>query len=437
MNVNDFLAHEINRRKFLGASAVNAAGMAAGMVGIHAGAAAVAAMSSDVLRLGIIGVRSQGQMLALESLLTGEALVAAICDVDESVLRQAALAIEQRQGLRPRCESDFRHLLDDPQLDAVLIATPDHWHAMMTLLAVQAGKDVYLEVPVSHTIAEGQRLVEVVSQSGSIVQCGLQQRSGTHFQSAVRLVRSGQLGTVRLAKAWSAVRRKALSPQGDTPTPPGVDYDQWLGPAVARPFNANRFHHHWNRYWDYGSGELGTWGIHLLDIARWGLGLELPVRVSATGGLLHLGGDQQTPDTLLVNYEYPHGLLQWEHRQWSSHGNESRHTGLAFYGDRGTLVVDRSGWKVYDCQDKLTADASELKQSHLRNFFAAVRTRRSPVADLVTGHLSSTLCHLGNIAYRLGRDISVDPQTPDLVTSPEAVAFVRSEYRRPYTLPTG
>ncbi len=435
MNVNDFLALEVNRRRFLGTSALNAAGVAVGMVGLGAGIAAGAGSSLESIQLGVIGVRTQGQLLALESLQTGKARVVSLCDVDETILQRSADAVQQAQGHRPRCTSDFRRLLDDPQLDAVLIATPDHWHAVMTNMAVLVGKDVYVESPVSHTLDEGRQMVEAVRISGRIVQCGLQQRSGAHFQSAVAVVQSGQLGKVHLAKAWSAIRRKPLMQVADDAPPAGLDYDLWLGPAEARTYNSNRCHQHWNRFWDYGSGELGLWGVHLLDLARWGLGVELPVRVSATGGQLYFDGPQQTPDTLQVAYEYPQASIHWEHRQWTSHGSESRGAGVAFFGENGTLIVDRSGWKVYDTRDKLTADASELKQSHLLDFFEAVRTRRQPTADIVTGHISSALCHLGNIAYRLGRDISVDPDHADLVTNPEALALARCTYRTPFTLP--
>ena len=200
-----------------------------------------------------------------------------VCDVDESMRSRAAVAVEEAQHAMPRQIGDFRRMLDDPAIDAVVIATPDHWHALMTVLACQAGKDVYVEKPVSHSIAEGTAMLAAAEKHGRIVQCGLQQRSGAHFQSAIDVVRSGQIGNVRLAKAWSVHRRQSIGRTVDGSPPQGVDYDLWLGPAPQQPFNSNRFHYHWRWNWDFGTGELGNWGTHLLDIARWGLESSFPI----------------------------------------------------------------------------------------------------------------------------------------------------------------
>lgn len=389
---------------------------------------------SNVVRLGVIGVRSQGKSLAVEAGRLPGVRVASVCDVDESMRSRAAVAVEEAQHSKPRQMTDFRRMLDDPTIDAVVVSTPDHWHALMTILACQAGKDVYVEKPVSHSIAEGAAMLTAAEQHRRVVQCGLQQRSGTHFQSAVEIVRSGQIGNVRLAKAWSVHRRQSIGHSADGPPPHGVDYDMWLGPAPEQPFNANRFHYHWRWNWDFGTGELGNWGTHLLDIARWGLKVELPDRVAASGGRLYFDDDQQTPDTLTVNYSYPQATIVWEHRLWTPHGNEGRSAAVAFYGDEGTLVVDRSGWKVYDRRESLTADASELKQAHLANFVQSIRTRQQPNCDLRTGHISSTLCHLGNIAHRVGHEIAFDVQTNSIAGDATANALLSREPRQGWEL---
>ena len=330
----------------------------------------------------------------------------------------ASLAIAEKR--EPRWESDFRRVLDDSSIDAVVIATPDHWHAPMTILACQAGKDVYVEKPVSHNVREGQQMVAAARRYGRVVQSGLQQRSGTHFQSAVEFVRSGRLGAVHLAKAWTVHRRKPIGRKRDGMPPDGVDYDLWLGPAPLRPFNANRFHYNWHWFWDYGTGELGNWGTHMLDVARWGLGVGLPNGSRP----LAAGSTSTTTRRLLIRSScstpIPAPTIVWEHRLWSTHGMEGRSAAAAFYGEAGTLVVDRGGWKVYDLAETVACDSSEQPIAHLRNFVDCIKTRSRPAADIETGHVSSALCHLGNIAYRVGREVTFFPETATFAADREA-----------------
>jgi predicted dehydrogenase len=438
MNVDDFLKRAVNRRQFLGSSAKNAAGVAAGMVAL-AGATAVAGSKSspgERVRVATIGVRNQGKTLTAHLAGLPDVDVVALCDVDESLRPAATSAATDAHGKAPRWESDFRRILDDRTIDAVVIATPDHWHAPMTILACQAGKDVYVEKPVSHNVREGQQMVAAARRSGRVVQSGLQQRSGTHFQSAVDFVRSGKLGAVHLAKAWTVHRRKPIGRKRDSVPPDGVDYDLWLGPAPLRAFNANRFHYNWHWFWDYGTGELGNWGTHMLDVARWGLGVGLPTRISASGGRFHFDDDQETPDTLVVQYAYPRATIVWEHRLWSTHGVEGRSAAAAFYGEAGTLVVDRGGWKVYDLAETIASDSSEQPIAHLRNFIDCIKSRSRPAADIETGHVSSALCHLGNIAYRVGREVTFYPEVATFGTDREASLLLSREYRSPWDLPS-
>ncbi|HTI49917.1 MAG TPA: Gfo/Idh/MocA family oxidoreductase [Planctomycetaceae bacterium] len=423
----------LNRREFLGSSAMNAAGMAAGVVG-WAGVAATGAEPSERVRVGVIGIRNQGKVLATRLAGLPDVEVAALCDVDAGLLPVAGRAVEAVQGKLPRYEADFRRLLDDKAIDAVVIATPDHWHALMTILACQAGKDVYVEKPVSHALSEGTAMRVAARASSRVVQAGLQQRSGSHFQSAIEYVRSGRLGAVHLAKAWTVHQRKSIGMRKDAPPPEGVDYDFWLGPAAHRPFNPNRFHYNWHWFWEYGTGELGNWGVHLLDIARWGLQVDYPTQVAAPGGKHYFHDDQETPDTLHVNFAYPRSTITWEHRLWSSHGQEGRSAACAFYGDQGTLIVDRGGWKVYGQRESLTASPGELLEPHLRNFIDCVKSRRTPACDLETGIVSSALCHLGNIACRVGRTITVETATGEILHDAAARSLAGGEYRSPWKL---
>lgn len=410
----------LNRREFLGSSAINAAGAVAGVVG-WSGVAAASSSSLERITVGVIGIRNHGKLLATELSRMADVRVSAVCDVDTNLLPLASKAVEAAQGQAPCCESDFHRLIDDPTIDAIVVATPDHWHASMTILACQAGKDVYVEKPVSHSIAEGDAMIAAANSSRRIIQTGLQQRSGEQFRSAIEFVQSGKLGSVHLAKAWTAHQRKPIGFKGDASVPPGVKYDLWLGPAPARAFNPNRFHYNWRWFWDYGTGELGNWGVHLLDIARWGLGVDFPSRVSATGGKFYFRDDQETPDTLLVNFSYPSKTITWEHRLWTNQGQEGRSAAVAFVGDRGTLIVDRSGWKVYGQKDSFTAESSELLPAHLRNFIDCIKSRRSTNADLTSAHVSSAMCHLGNLAFRSGQNLNVAPRTNNQTTTDPGV----------------
>ncbi len=377
----------VDRRSFLQRSAGQAAvGVAAGL---SSWLPAQAAGSSPV-RVGVIGVRSRGLELAKALQQVPGVEIGALCDVDSQVLRDAAKRLEGPNRLS--LTADYRELLESDRIDAVLIATPDHWHATMGIDACLSGKDVYLESPATHSEQEWARLVATAARQRRIVQTGLQQRSAGFVQSAVKYLRDGNLGQVRYVRAWMACRRKPIGRRGDSVAPEGVDYAAWLGPAPQRAFNGNRFHGNWTRFWDYGSGELGLWGVHWLDVAGWALDLGGPVRVHAIGSQLHFADDQETPDTLAVHYQFesPHPVeVVWEHRTWTVHGNEGRTSGIAFYGDDGTLVLDRGGWKVYDRKDSPAENGGDLDTAHLASFIHAVRTREEPTASLLVARRPS------------------------------------------------
>lgn len=408
MNAEDFQKRDLSRRQFLGRSAQNAAGVAAGMVGLAGATVLAKGAASERVRLAVIGVRNQGKSLATGFASLPDASVVTLCDVDESVLPSAVQAVQKVQGTSPQTTRDFCEVLDDPKVDAVVIATPDHWHAAMTTLACEAGKDVYVETPVCHFGSEAARMLEAARANHRIVAAGLPQRSGQHFQSAIRLVQSGQLGQVTLAKAWFVQRRQPLAPATPIEPPAGVDFEAWLGPSPRRPFLANRFHYHWRWFWDHGSGELGAWGSQLLDVARWGLDVAWPERVAATNGRRVLADEAETPDSLHVQFDCGDKTVIWEHCTWSNHAPEGRTAAVAFFGERGTLVVDRGGWKVYDSKEPQTSDSSELALPHLADFIVAVKERRTPLVDLQAGVISAGWGQLAAISHRLGREVLVD-----------------------------
>src|SRR5262249_2980239 len=241
-----------------------------------------------------------------------------------------------------------RRVLQDKNLTALVVAAPDHWHALATIWACQAGKHVYVEKPVSHNVFEGRKMVEVARKHNRVVQAGTQRRSAAHYASARDLARPGKLGRAPFIRTWTAGNRPSIGHVKDGQPPRGVDYDLWLGPAPQRPFNANRFHYKWHWHWDYGTGELGNNGIHALDMARFVANLDSPQRVSAGGGKYFYDDDQQTPDTHVATFDFAGTCVVWEHRIWSRTGFEGQPWGLALYGERGTLIFTNKGWHVTD-----------------------------------------------------------------------------------------
>jgi len=309
--------------------------------------------------------------------------------------------LEEMGRREPHQFQDYRKLIESPQVDAVVVATPDHQHFPMALHALETGKPLYLEVPVTHSPEESEVLLDLQTKSRVLIQTGLTHRSGPHFLSAIQYLRSGQLGRVYLAKAWATHRRQSIARQTDSTPPAEVDYPAWLGPDRQLAYRSNRFHYHWRWHWDLGAGELGNWGVHLLDLASWGLEVKRPARVISTGGKFAFDDDQQTPDTQQVCFEFGHCAIQWEHRQWSPHANEGRSSGVAFYGEQGTLILDRGGWKVYGKKKGASCAGTDATSAHCRNFLDAIRGKSVLAADLSTGLTASNLCHAGNAAYRL------------------------------------
>ena len=379
----------------------------------------------------------------------------ALCDVDDA---QAAIAqkemldadtVKQKPELVTR---DFRRVLDRKDIDAVIVATPDHWHALPTILACQAGKDVYVEKPLALSIGEGRAMVNAARKNDRVVQMGTQQRSATHYTDAVEYVKGGKLGRVRLVRTWAYLDWKGETPVvPDGPVPRGVDYDLWLGPAPARPFNKNRFHFTFRWYWDYAGGLMTDWGAHMIDIANWAMGIKAPSSAVSFGGKFGYPTDaMETPDTQQVVWAYPGFTMIWEHALGIGRGPEGREHGVAFVGEYGTLVIDRGGWEVYAETDRIDKRIREYKKvglprqgsgnedyhlKHVKNFLDCMKSRARPVSDVEIGHDSMIACHLGNMAQRLGRMVKWDPEKEAVVGDPEAQKMVTRPYRAPWVLP--
>jgi predicted dehydrogenase len=419
----------IDRRDFLRHSAGTALALSA------LTAAGAADRPNERVRVAVMGVRGRGKDLARGFARLAGCEVAFICDIDDAVIGPVVKEVEEIQQKAPGVAKDIRKLLDRADVDAVAIAAPDHWHALATVWACQRGKHVYVEKPISHNILEGRRMVEAARKYNRIVQYGCQRRSAEHFQSAVAFIRAGKLGKVPFARAWIAGARKSIGRAQPAPVPPGVDYELWTGPAELLPFQPNRFHYNWHWFWNYGTGELGNNGIHALDICRWGLGLDAPLRVTCGGGKYFYDDDQETPDTQLATFDFPNCCVTWEHRIWSRTGLMGEPWGVAFYGEKGTLVFDKNGWHVEDGIEAAAKPAGNMDRAHLQNFLDCIRSGKRPNADIEDGHKSTLLCHLGNIAWKLGRTLRFDGSTERVLDDAEANKLFGRTYRKGFELP--
>jgi predicted dehydrogenase len=418
---------------------------------LAAGSALAVRGANDRINVGVIGVRSRGREHIQQFGKQTNARVAAICDIDQAQAERGAKLAEEVQGSRPKMYSDLRKLLEDKEIDAVSIATCNHWHALAAIWACQAGKDVYVEKPASHDVFEGRRMVEAARKYNRIVQTGMQSRSIEHKMRAMDLLRQGVIGKVYMAKGICFKRRKSIGKGANGPVPAGVDFNLWLGPAPDRPFNANRFHYNWHWFWDTGNGDIGNQGVHEMDIARWGLGkTTLPQAVYASGGKFVYDDDQETPNTELATFDYGDCKLVFEVRGLLTGGESDivydgqNYIGNMFYGSEGYMTVDLQGFRVYLGEERKPAqkmDFAEPRQwdtaPHVRNFLDAVRSRKQADlhADIEEGHLSAALCHLANASYRTGRPLTFDAQKEMFVNDADANRYLSRKYRPPFVVP--
>jgi len=429
------LGRTVSRRKFLrstasAATALSAAGPLLGALG-----------ANERIRTGHIGIGGQGTMHLRRCASYKDCQIVAVCDVDESHRAEAA----KIAGTNPKQFSDFRQVLDMKDLDVVFIVTPDHWHAIPTIQAVQAGKDIYVEKPLGHNVHEGRVILDLVRKSDRIVQIGTQQRSHPHWINAVKRIKDGELGQVTTVNAWNAWNRKEMGGDmgkpADSEPPPGVDYDMWLGPAAKRPFNRARFHFYFYFWWDYAGGMVSDWAVHLFDIVMWALGYNIK-SVAASGGIYALKDLRETPDTAAAVFDCGNYVMTYSLRHangWRPHGDMDH--GLEFIGTEGILQINRNGFQMYHEADRAsrkpyyTEDrVGDFIELHHRNFFACVRSRKQPAADAEVGHINAIPGHLANIAYRVGRTIRWDAEKETIPGDPQAAALLTREYRTPWHL---
>ena len=420
-------------------------------------AAAKRPSPSDRLRVALVGLRGRGRshIKALENLATQNVELAAMCDVDESVLAERLSDHNARTGNRPAVFHDIRKLLEDRSIDAVFYATPNHWHSLGTIWACQAGKHVYVEKPLSHNAFEGRQAVRAARRYGRVVQHGTQNRSSPEIIEGVRRLKEGLIGKVYLARGLAYKWRRSIGKHIEGPVPKGVHYDLWKGPGPDRPFSNLRLHNKWHWQWDYGNGELGNQGVHQLDIMRWALDLDAhPRRIQSMGGMFVHEDAQETPNTQTVCYEYAGRdlYLNFEIRPWITNvegGIGARWpthgvcTGLIFYGSEGYMVMPHYGaYYTFLGEKKEPGPFAEhptdkiRNQPHFDNFIAAVRSGNASklTADVEEGHKSSLMAHLGNISYRLKRQVEFDGDAERIVGDDEANALLTRTYREPYVV---
>jgi predicted dehydrogenase len=399
-----------------------------------------AADANSTLVLGIIGPGGMG-MNHLRSLITYKDIqIAYVCDADENRMNQAAGAIEKSGAKRPQTVRDMRRIFEDKSVDAVLIATPDHWHAPASILALEAGKHVYVEKPMSHNIREGRLVMEAARRNKRVVQVGTQSRSAVHVKRAMDLLHGGAIGEVLVAKAWNSQLRSNIGRVQPSAPPAELDYDLWVGPAPMVPYQQNMLPSSWRWFLPFGAGDAGNDGVHDIDLARWGLGVNThPNTISGLGGKYFFDDDQQFPDTQYVVFEYGSGAkkkqLIYEHRIWSPYVQEGHENGNAFYGTKGMMIFGKgAGWQLYGPRNKLIEEmGGKLNLSlHHQNFCDAIRSGNhgSVAANAEAGHLSAALAHLANIATRLGRTLKFDPQKEQFIGDAEGNELVRRTYRQ-------
>jgi len=421
------------RRNFL-----KQTGTIAAVSALAAGTASAAA--NDEIRLACIGCGGRAQGLLKPFAAMNGVRITTLCDVDDAKFEQSIQTVESVGAPKPRIEKDLRKVLEDKEIDAVIVATPDHWHAPASIMALDAGKHVYVEKPCGHNIREGRLLLDAARRNNKIVQVGTQSRSSPTIIKAMELLRDGAIGDILVAKAWNSQYRRSIGHGTTEPVPAGLDYDTWVGPAKFLPYQLNYVRYGWHWFYNFGTGDAGNDGVHDIDIARWGLGVNRhPNIVSATGGKYFYDDDQEFPDTQYVSFEYhdadgkhPKQLI-YEHRIWSPYVQEGYENGNAYYGTKGMLLLGKLvGWKLFGPRNKLidSMDAGGMGDPHYQNFIDSLRSGKLPNADIEIGHYSAALSHLANIATRLKTTLTFDPDTEKFVGNDQANALVSREYRQ-------
>lgn len=418
----------VNRRHFIKQTGL--AGLSLAAIG-KLGSVRAADSPNKRIRVGIMGVNGRGMNHVTSYLSLPNCEIAYICDVDSRAVDKAVAAVCKKQATKPKGVGDFRKILDDPEVDAISIATPNHWHAPATILACSAGKHVYVEKPCCHNPHEGELMVAAARKHSRVVQMGNQRRSWPWVIEAMNRLKSGEIGKVLFARTWYNNGRGSIGHGKPSPIPEWLDYSLWQGPAPEKPFVDNLIHYKWHWRWHWGNGELGNNGIHFLDLARWGLGVEYPTRVTCGGGRYHYHDDQETPDTYVTTFDFGEKGATWDGHSCDTHGFEDKSIGVIFYAEKGTLVIAGDKGKFLDPKNEVLSEVNGKSGDavHFSNFLDAIRGEKPLNSEIEEGVKSTLLCHLGNIAWRTGRTINFDPKARRIVGDRDAMKLWSREYR--------
>lgn len=431
-----------NRREFLHDVAAGSALMTLGAMSLAELRAAEA--PSQKITVGIMGTNGRGIELAKRYVTMPGVNLAYLCDVDQRNVQNAASEVNKVAGISPVTVGDFRKILDDKSVDALVIAAPDHWHAPATIMACAAGKHVYCEKPCSHNAQEGEWMVAAARKHKRVVQLGTQRRSMSALREGIERLQAGEIGRVFMARCWYNNPRPPLAPGKAVAVPKELDYALWQGPAPEREYreradlsehpeknNYHNFHYHWHWFWNWGTGELGNNGIHTIDVCRWGLGVDYPTKVTSGGGRYCFEDDGETPDTNLVTFDFGDKSIIWEGRSWYRKRSDDPGYDIAFYGSKGMLAISGGNYRIFDPAGKELANVKGeySDERHVQNFLDGIRNGTKLNAEIEEGHKSTLLCHLGNIAYRTGHTVTLDPKTHKIAGDPQATALWGREYR--------
>jgi len=435
---------QLTRRAFLHKSTKAVGGAAVGLTILKSRNSAFAA--NDQIGVAVVGIHSRGRSHMDAYCGIDGVRVVALCDPDTGLFDSRAAQVRDKQGSAPSCYADLRECLEDRRVDAISVATCNHWHALATVWACQAKKDVYVEKPVSWCVREGRKMVEAAEKYERIVQVGCQKRSSGQVRNAIARLHAGEIGEVYMARALCYKPRGSIGLKESSPPPEGLDFNLWLGPAPEQPHHGNLVHYNWHWFWDFGNGDIGNQGIHEMDVARWGLNKGLPVKVFSTGGRFGYDDQGETPNTQIATFEYEDGKqLVFEVRGHYTHDEADVRIGNLFYGSEG-YMFSSDGYKPHfgskgEIKETEGLELPEVGGSgqgdHFQNFIAAVRSRKREDlnADILDGHLSSAMCHMANASYRLGTVLEFNPKTERFPGHGRANKMLTRPYREPFVVP--
>lgn len=436
------------RRDFIKKSAIGVTAVYAG--GILSGFSAQSYKrivgANERINLSVMGVNSRGNALAQNFSRQQECEVIHVCDVDSRAMEKCCINVEKITGHKPTGFGDFRKSLESKEVDAMVIATPDHWHAPAALLAMQAGKHVYVEKPCSHNPREGELLVEAVAKYGKVLQMGNQRRSYPNIIKAISDLKSGLIGRVYFGRSWYTNNRKSIGIGKQVAVPDWLNWDLWQGPAPRATYKDNLVHYNWHWHWHWGTGEALNNGTHMVDLLRWGLGVDYPIKVSSNGGRFHFKDDWETPDTQVISMDFPGGIsMTWEGRSCNGRYEEGLADGAIFYGEKGSVTLCENSYTVYDLNNEVIKEVKDdykydnrdrvnptaaLDVLHFHNFFDGIKNGTKTHSDIDSGHKSVLLMQLGNIAQRVGRSLDINPESGHILKDKEAMKYWSRTYEK-------